>query len=194
MRWSQMHIPTLRDDPAGAEVASHRLLVRAGYVRQLAAGHYSLLPLAVRVRAKVIGIIRQEMDRIGAQELLAPSMHPEEIWRRSGRWDTMADVMFRLTDHKGAVNVLSVTNEEIFTVLAQELNSHRQLPQAWYQFQTKFRDEPRPRAGLMRVREFTMKDSYTFDLDAAGLDAAFDRHRAAYLRIFERLGIPVIPV
>ena len=194
MRWSQMHIPTLRDDPAGAEVASHRLLVRAGYIRQLAAGHYSLLPLAVRVRAKVIGIIRQEMDRIGAQELLAPSMHPEEIWRRSGRWDTMADVMFRLTDHKGAVNVLSVTNEEIFTVLAQELNSHRQLPQAWYQFQTKFRDEPRPRAGLMRVREFTMKDSYTFDLDAAGLDAAFDRHRAAYLRIFERLGIPVIPV
>ena len=152
MRWSQMHIPTLRDDPAGAEVASHRLLVRAGYIRQLAAGHYSLLPLAVRVRAKVIGIIRQEMDRIGAQELLAPTMHPEEIWRRSGRWDTMADVMFRLTDHKGAVNVLSVTNEEIFTDLAQELNSHRQLPQAWYQFQTKFRDEPRPRAGLMRVR------------------------------------------
>ena len=194
MRWSQMHIPTLRDDPAGAEVASHRLLVRAGYIRQLTAGHYSLLPLAVRVRAKVIGIIRQEMDRIGAQEMLQPTMHPEEIWRRSGRWDTMADVMFRLTDHKGAVNVLGVTHEEVFTVLAQELNSHRQLPQAWYQFQTKFRDEPRPRAGLMRVREFTMKDSYTFDLDAAGLDAAFDRHRAAYLRIFERLGIPVIPV
>src|SRR5215475_11090773 len=194
MRWSQMHIPTLREDPAGAEVASHRLLVRAGYIRQLTAGHYSLLPLAVRVRAKVIEIIRQEMDRIGAQEMLQPTMHPEEIWRRSGRWDTMADVMFRLTDHKGAVNVLGVTHEEVFTVLAQELNSHRQLPQAWYQFQTKFRDEPRPRAGLLRVREFTMKDSYTFDLDAAGLDAAFDRHRGAYLRIFERLAIPVIPV
>ena len=194
MRWSQMHIPTLRDDPAGAEVASHRLLVRAGYIRQLTAGHYSLLPLAVRVRAKVIGIIRQEMDRIGAQEMLQPTMHPEEIWRRSGRWDSWADVMFRLTDHKGAVYALSATHEEIFAVLAQELNSHRQLPQAWYQFQTKFRDEPRPRAGLLRVREFTMKDSYTFDLDAAGLDAAFDRHRAAYLRIFERLGIPVIPV
>ncbi|HEV8275255.1 MAG TPA: proline--tRNA ligase [Streptosporangiaceae bacterium] len=194
MRWSQMHIPTLREDPADAGVPSHRLLLRAGYIRQLAAGHYSLLPLAVRVRAKVIGIIREEMDRIGAQELLVPIMHPAEIWQRSGRWDTMADVMFRLTDHKGAVDVLSVTNEEVFTVLAQELNSHKQLPQAWYQFQTKLRDEPRPRAGLLRVREFTMKDSYSFDLDAAGLDTSFDRHRAAYRRIFERLSIPVIPV
>jgi len=194
MRWSQMHIPTLREDPAEADAASHRLLVRAGYIRQLSAGHYSLLPLAVRVRAKVIDIIRQEMNGIGAQEMLAPTMHPEEIWRRSGRWDTMAEVMFRLVDHKGAVNVLAVTNEEIFTVLAQELNSHKQLPQAWYQFQTKFRDEPRPRAGLLRVREFTMKDSYSFDLDPAGLDAAFDRHKAAYLRIFKRLGVPVIPV
>lgn len=194
MRWSQMHIPTLREDPADAGVPSHRLLLRAGYIRQLAAGHYSLLPLAVRVRAKVIGIIREEMDRIGAQELLVPIMHPAEIWQRSGRWDTMADVMFRLTDHKGAVDVLSVTNEEVFTVLAQELNSHKQLPQAWYQFQTKLRDEPRPRAGLLRVREFTMKDSYSFDLDAAGLDISFDRHRAAYVRIFERLSIPVIPV
>jgi prolyl-tRNA synthetase len=189
-----MHIPTLREDPADAGVPSHRLLLRAGYIRQLAAGHYSLLPLAVRVRAKVIGIIREEMDRIGAQELLVPIMHPAEIWQRSGRWDTMADVMFRLTDHKGAVDVLSVTNEEVFTVLAQELNSHKQLPQAWYQFQTKLRDEPRPRAGLLRVREFTMKDSYSFDLNAAGLDISFDRHRAAYVRIFERLSIPVIPV
>jgi prolyl-tRNA synthetase len=194
MRWSQMHIPTLREDPADAGAPSHRLLLRAGYIRQLMAGHYSLLPLAVRVRAKVIGIIRQEMDRIGAQELLLPAMHPAEIWQRSGRWDTMADVMFRLTDHRGAVDVLAVTHEEIFAVLAQELNSHKQLPQAWYQFQTKFRDEPRPRAGLLRVREFTMKDSYSFDLDAAGLDVSFDRHRAAYLRIFERLGIPVITV
>jgi prolyl-tRNA synthetase len=194
MRWSQMHIPTLREDPAEAGAASHRLLVRAGYIRQLSAGHYSLLTLAVRVRAKVIDIIRQEMNAIGAQELLLPTMHPEETWRRSGRWDSWADVMFRVTDHKGAVNVLSATHEEIFAILAQELNSHRQLPQAWYQFQTKFRDEPRPRAGLLRVREFTMKDSYTFDLDAAGLDAAFDRHREAYLRIFERFDIPVIPV
>jgi prolyl-tRNA synthetase len=121
-------------------------------------------------------------------------MHPEETWQRSGRWDTWADTMFRVTDHKGAVNVLSATHEEIFAILAQELNTYKQLPQAWYQFQTKFRDEPRPRAGLLRVREFTMKDSYTFDLTPAGLDAAFDRHRAAYLRIFDRLDIPVIPV
>jgi len=194
MRWSQMHIPTLREDPADAEAASHRWLVRAGYIRQLNAGHYSLLPLAVRVRTKVIDIIRQEMNAIGAQELLLPTMHPEETWRRSGRWDSWADVMFRVTDHKGAVNVLSATHEEIFAILAQELNSHKQLPQAWYQFQTKFRDEARPRAGLLRVREFTMKDSYSFDLDPEGLDRSFERHRDAYLRIFNRLGIPVIPV
>ena len=194
MRWSQMHIPTLREDPADADAASHRLLVRAGYIRQLNAGHYSLLPLAVRVRAKVIDIIRQEMNAIGAQELLLPTMHPEETWRRSGRWDSWADVMFRVTDHKGAVNVLSATHEEIFAILAQELNSHKQLPQAWYQFQTKFRDEARPRAGLLRVREFTMKDSYSFDLEPEGLDRSFERHRDAYLRIFNRLGIPVIPV
>ncbi len=194
MRWSQMHIPTLREDPADADAPSHRLMVRGGYIRQVQAGHYSLLPLAVRVRAKVIDIIRQEMNAIGAQEVLLPTMHPAEVWQRSGRWDTWADTMFRLTDHKGAVNVLAATHEEIFALLAQELNSHKQLPQAWYQFQTKFRDEARPRAGLLRVREFTMKDSYTFDLDPAGLDAAFDRHKAAYFRIFERLGMPVIAV
>ena len=194
MRWSQMHIPTLREDPADAGAPSHRLLVRAGYIRQLHAGHYSLLPLAVRVRAKVIDIIRQEMNRIGAQELLVPTMHPKEIWERSGRTETMGDVMFMLTDHKGGENVLAVTNEEIFTLLAQELNSHKQLPQSWYQFQTKFRDEARPRAGLLRVREFTMKDSYSFDLEPAGLDVSFDRHRAAYLDIFARLSLPVIPV
>jgi len=194
MRWSQMHIPTLREDPADAGAPSHRLLVRAGYIRQLHAGHYSLLPLAVRVRAKVIDIIREEMNRIGAQELLVPTMHPKEVWERSGRTETMADVMFMLTDHKGAEIVLAVTNEEIFTLLAQELNSHKQLPQAWYQFQTKFRDEARPRAGLLRVREFTMKDSYSFDLEPAGLDVSFDRHRGAYLEIFARLSLPVIPV
>jgi prolyl-tRNA synthetase len=194
MRWSQMHIPTLREDPADADAPSHRLLLRAGYIRQLMAGHYSLLPLAVRVRAKVIGIIRQEMDRIGAQEVLLPVMHPAEIWQRSGRWEVMGEEMFRLRDRKGAALALGMTHEEIFAVLAEELSSHKQLPQAWYQFQTKLRDEPRPRAGLLRVREFTMKDSYTFDLDQAGLDAAFDRHHAAYLRIFERLGIAAIPV
>ena len=194
MHWSQMHIPTLRDDPADAGAPSHRLLLRAGYIRQLMAGHYSLLPLALRVRAKVIEIIRQEMNRIGAQEVLLPDMHPAEIWQRSGRWDIMGDEMFRLTDRKGARLALAMTHEEIFAVLATELSSHKQLPQAWYQFQTKFRDEPRPRAGLLRTREFTMKDSYSFDIDRAGLDAAYDRHHAAYIRIFERLGIPAIPV
>jgi prolyl-tRNA synthetase len=194
MRWSQMHIPTLREDPADAGAPSHRLLLRGGFIRQIQAGHYSLLPLAVRVRAKVMDIIRQEMDAIGAQEVLLPTMHPADVWQRSGRWDTWADVMFRVTDHKGAMNVLSPTHEEIFALIAQELNSHRQLPQAWYQFQTKFRDEQRPRAGLLRVREFVMKDSYTFDLEPAGLDAAFDRHKAAYFRIFHRLGMPVIAV
>jgi len=194
MRWSQMFIPTLREDPADAGAPSHRLLLRAGYARQLMAGHYSLLPLAVRVRAKIIDIIREEMNGIGGQEVLLPIMHPAEIWQRSGRWEVMGEEMFRLTDRKGAQLALGMTHEEIFAVLAQELRSHKQLPQVWYQFQTKLRDEPRPRAGLLRVREFTMKDSYSFDLDQAGLDAAFARHRDAYLRIFGRLGIPAIPV
>ena len=194
MRWSQMHIPTLRTDPADADAASHRLLLRAGYMRQLMAGHYSLLPLAVRVRAKVIGIIREEMDRIGAQEFVLPAMHPQELWERSGRWAIMGEEMFRLRDRKGAGLALGMTHEEVFGTLALELNSYRELPQRWYQFQTKFRDEPRPKAGLMRVREFTMKDSYSFDLAAEGLDVSFDLHRDAYTRIFERLGIPAIPV
>jgi prolyl-tRNA synthetase len=194
MHWSQMHIPTLRDDPADAGAPSHRLLLRAGYIRQLMAGHYSLLPLALRVRAKVIEIIRQEMNQIGAQEVLLPDMHPAEIWQRSGRWEVMGEEMFRLTDRKGAQLALAMTHEEIFATLATELSSHKELPQAWYQFQTKFRDEPRPRAGLIRTREFTMKDSYSFDIDRVGLDAAYDRHHAAYVRIFERLGIPAIPV
>jgi prolyl-tRNA synthetase len=194
MRWSQMHIPTLRDDPADADAPSHRLLIRAGFIRQLMAGHYSLLPLAVRVRAKVVEVIRQEMDRIGAQEFLLPEMHPAEVWKRTGRWEIMGDEMFRLRDRKGADLALGVTHEEIFTTLALELNSYRDLPQMWYQFQTKFRDEPRPKAGLMRSREFTMKDSYSFDLAAEGLDRSFDLHHEAYVRIFERLGIPAIPV
>jgi prolyl-tRNA synthetase len=194
MRWSQVHVPTLREDPAEADAPSHRLLLRAGYIRQLMAGHYSLLPFAVRVRAKVIEIIRQEMDRIGAQEFVLPAMHPAEIWKRSGRWEVMGEEMFRLRDRKGSDFALGMTHEEIFATLAQELRSYRELPQMWYQFQTKFRDEPRPKAGLMRTREFTMKDSYSFDLGAEGLDASFERHHAAYVRIFERLGIPAIPV
>jgi len=190
MRWSQLHIPTLRDDPADADAASHRLLLRAGFIRQLMAGHYSLLPLGMRVRAKVIGIIREEMNAIGAQEFLLPCMHPLEIWERSGR--SNVDVMFRLKDRKGADMVLGFTHEEIFTTVAAELSSYRELPQFWYQFQTKFRDEARPKSGLLRVREFTMKDSYSFDLDEAGLDKSFDAHRGAYERIFARLGIPAI--
>jgi len=194
MRWSQLHIPTLRDDPAEADAASHRLLLRAGFIRQLMAGHYSLLPLAMRVRAKVVAIIREEMEGIGAQEFLLPTMHPASIWQRSGRLNIMGEVMFRLKDRKGADMVLGVTHEEIFTTVAAELSSYRELPQFWYQFQTKFRDEARPKSGLLRVREFTMKDSYSFDLDEAGLDASFDAHRGAYERIFARLGIPAIAV
>jgi prolyl-tRNA synthetase len=189
-----MHIPTLREDPAEAGAPSHRLLLRAGYIRQLMAGHYSLLPLAVRVRLKVIGIIREEMNRIGAQEILMPVMHPAELWQRSGRWEVMGDEMFRLKDRKGAALALGMTHEEVVSTLAAELNSYRELPQMWYQFQTKLRDEPRPKAGLMRTREFTMKDSYSFDLDAAGLDKSFSAHQAAYARAFERIGIPAIPV
>jgi len=193
MRWSTMHIPTLRDDPADAGAPSHRLLLRAGYIRQLMAGHYSLLPLGQRVRLKVIGIIREEMDRIGAQEFVMPVMHPAELWVKSGRWELMGDELFRLKDRKGADFVLGMTHEEIISTLATELESYRELPQQWYQFQTKLRDEPRPKAGLMRTREFTMKDSYSFDLDRAGLDRSFTAHRDAYVRIFERLSIPAIP-
>jgi prolyl-tRNA synthetase len=189
-----MHIPTLREDPAEAGAPSHRLLLRAGYIRQLMAGHYSLLPLAVRVRLKVIGIIRDEMNRIGAQEFLMPVMQPKEIWQRSGRFAIMGDELFRLKDRKGAELVLGMTHEEVITLLSGELNSYRELPQMWYQFQTKLRDEPRPKAGLMRTREFTMKDSYSFDLDAEGLDRSFEAHRAAYLRAYQRIGIPAIPV
>jgi prolyl-tRNA synthetase len=193
MRWSTMHIPTLRDDPADAGAPSHRLLLRAGYIRQLMAGHYSLLPLGQRVRLKVIEIIRQEMNGIGAQEILMPVMHPAELWQRSGRYQVMGEEQFRLHDRKGVELVLGMTHEEVVSTLALELNSYRELPQAWYQFQTKMRDEPRPKAGLMRTREFTMKDSYSFDVGPAELDVSFQAHKGAYTRIFERLGIPAIP-
>jgi prolyl-tRNA synthetase family II len=194
MRWSQLHIPTLRDDPADADAASHRLLLRAGYMRQLMAGHYCLLPLGIRVRAKVMRIIREEMNAIGGQEFLLPCMQPAAIWEKTGRLAVMGEEMFRLKDRKGAEVVLGMTHEEIFANLALELASYRELPQFWYQFQTKFRDEPRPKSGLLRVREFTMKDSYSFDLDEAGLDVSFEAHRQAYERIFARLGIPALAV
>jgi prolyl-tRNA synthetase len=194
MRWSQVHIPTLREDPADADAASHRLLVRAGFIRQLMAGHYSLLPLAMRVRTKIMATIREEMNGIGGQEMLLPCMQPASIWIKSGRLNVMGQEMFRLKDRKGAEVVLGMTHEEIFATIGTELSSYRDLPQFWYQFQTKFRDEPRPKGGLLRVREFTMKDSYSFDVDEAGLDKSFELHRGAYERIFARLGIPAIPV
>ena len=194
MRWSQLHVPTLREDPADADAASHRLLLRAGFIRQLMAGHYSLLPLGVKVRTKIIAIIREEMNRIGAQEFLLPTMQPAQIWEKSGRIEVMGDEMFKLRDRRGQLTVLGMTHEEIFATLAIELASYRQLPQFWYQFQTKFRDEPRPKSGLIRVREFTMKDSYSFDIDEAGLDVSFDAHRRAYERIYARLGLPAFGV
>jgi len=194
VRWSKAFIPTLRDDPADAEAASHKLLVRGGFIRQLMAGSYSLLPLGQRVARKVEAIVRKEMDAIGAQEFVLPCMHPSEPWERSGRWQTMGEELFRLRDRKGAELALGMTHEEIFSVIASELRSYKQLPQIWYQFQTKFRDEARPKSGLLRVREFTMKDSYSFDLEPAGLDASFDRHFEAYRKIFARLGLDAIAV
>ena len=194
MRWSDSFIPTLREPPADAEAASHRLLVRAGFVRQLHSGHYSLLPLGLRVHRRVADIVRAEMDAIGAQEFLLPAMHPAALWQRSGRWDVMGAEMFRLRDRNDVDIVLGMTHEEVFALLAAEMSSYRELPQTWYQIQTKFRDEPRPKSGLLRVREFAMKDSYSFDIDEAGLDASFEAHREAYVRIFGRLGLDAMAV
>ncbi len=194
MRWSHAFIPTLRDDPADAEAVSHRLLVRGGFIRQLAAGSYSILPLGQRVRLKIIEIIRQEMDAIGGQEVVLPTLHPADICRRSDRYDLMGENLFKLKDRKGVELVLGMTEEEIFAILASELSSYRDLPQIWYQIHTKFRDEPRPKSGLLRVREFTMKDSYTLDVDRPGLDAGFDLHHAAYRRIFARMGLETTDV
>ena len=195
MRWSRLFIPTLRDAPSDAEVVSHKLLLRAGYVRQLSAGLYCYLYLAQRSLRKIERIIREEMDAIGAQEIYTPELHPAEIWKESGRWDAIGDDMFRLKDRFGREHCLGMTEEEVVTFIARgELRSYKQLPQIWYQIQAKFRDEPRPKAGLMRVRRFTMKDSYTFDMDSSGLDAAYQRHFVAYCRIFDRCGLEYLPV
>ena len=194
MRWSSLFIPTLRDAPAEAEAVSHQLLVRGGFMRQLQSGHYSMLPLGWRVHQKVAEVIRQEMDAIGAQEFHLPAMHPASLWQASGRWESIGEEMFRLTDRKGADLALGMTHEEVFASLSLELSSYRDLPQIWYQIQWKFRDEPRPKSGLLRVREFAMKDSYSFDLDDAGLDRSFDLHHDAYLRTFRRLDLDAQPV
>ena len=193
-RWSQLFIPTLREAPADAEVASHKLLLRAGYIRQLGAGIYSYLFLGNRSINKIIGIVREEMDRIG-QEFYLPAINPKEIWEASGRWSGMGDNMFRLKDRKGAELCLAMTHEEIVTDIARkELRSYKQLPQIWYQIQTKFRDEPRPKAGLLRVRQFLMKDAYSFDIDEAGLDVSYNKHDETYRRIFTRCGLEFVAV
>jgi prolyl-tRNA synthetase len=188
-RWSQLFIPTLREAPADAEVASHKLLVRAGYIRQLGAGIYSFLFLGNRTTQKIMGIVRQEMDKIG-QEFYLPTLHPRDLWEESGRWTVMGENMFRLKDRKGADLCLGMTHEEVMTDIARkELRSYKQLPQIWYQIQTKFRDEPRPKSGLLRVRQFIMKDAYSFDMDAAGLDVSYQKNHDAYCRIFDRCGL-----
>jgi prolyl-tRNA synthetase len=193
-RWSQLFIPTLREAPADAEVASHKLLLRAGYIRQLGAGIYSYLPLGNRSINKIMAIVREEMDTIG-QEFFLPAINPKEIWEASGRWSGMGDNMFRLKDRKGAELCLAMTHEEIVTDIARkELRSYKQLPQIWYQIQTKFRDEPRPKAGLLRVRQFLMKDAYSFDIDEAGLDVSYNKHDEVYRRIFTRCGLEFVAV
>jgi len=195
MRWSQYFIPTLREDPADAEVVSHKLLLRAGIIRQLSAGIYSYLPLGQRIALKVMQILREEMNAIGGQEFFLPALHPAEIWQESGRWQAIGDDMFRFKDRKGADMCLGMTHEEVFTSIARnELRSYKQLPQCWYQIQIKFRDEARPKSGLMRLRTFMMKDAYSFDIDRAGLDQSFANQRDAYQKIFTRCGIQFLIV
>src|SRR5712691_11773729 len=191
-RASQLFLPTLRDDPADAEATSHRLLVRGGFVRQVSAGLWTFLPLGWRVHRKVEQIIREEMDAIGSQEMFAPVLTPAELWQKTGRYGIPE--LFKLKDRTGRDFVLPLTHEETFTFHAAELQSYKQLPQLWYHMQTKGRDEPRPSGGLIRVREFIMKDSYSFDLDEAGLDRSFELNRQAYLRIFERCGVETFAV
>jgi prolyl-tRNA synthetase len=193
-RWSKLFIPTLREAPADAEVASHKYLLRSGYIRQVGAGIYSYLLLGQRSINKIQAIVRQEMDRI-AQEFYLPGIHPRELWEESGRWSIMGQNLFKLQDRKGAWLALGMTEEEVMTDIARkELRSYKQLPQIWYQIQAKFRDEPRPRAGLLRVRQFIMKDSYSFDLDAAGLDESYNKHDAAYRAILRRCGLDFVAV
>ncbi len=194
MRWSQAFIPTLRDDPAGAEAISHKLLVRGGFIRQLMSGSYSFLPAGFRVRSKIRRIIEEEINAIGGQEFLMPVLHPAEVWQRSGRWEVIGDELFRLQDRRGVDHALGFTHEEIFALIATELRSYKELPQLWYHFQTKLRDEPRPKSGLLRVREFVMKDSYSLDIDAAGQANQFDAHHAAYTKIFKRMGLDTVAV
>ena len=190
LRMSSLFLRTLREDPADAEVPSHKLLVRAGYVRRVAPGIYSWLPLGVRMLERVSAVVREEMDAIGAQEVLFPALLPREQYEATGRWTEYGDNIFRLRDRKGNDYLLGPTHEELFTTLVKsEYASYKDLPVSLYQIQTKYRDEARPRAGILRGREFLMKDSYSFDLDDEGLQRSYDRHREAYVRIFTRLGL-----
>ena len=195
MRMSQLFLRTLRDDPADAEVPSHKLLVRAGYVRRVAPGIYSWLPLGLKVLAKVEQIVREEMDAIGSQEVRFPALLPREPYEASDRWTEYGPNLFRLKDRRGTDMLLGPTHEEMFTLLVKDLfSSYKDLPLSLYQIQTKYRDEARPRAGILRGREFVMKDSYSFDVDDAGLEASYRAHREAYVRIFDRLGFEYVIV
>jgi prolyl-tRNA synthetase len=190
MRFSKMLIPTLREVPSDAEAVSHILMLRAGYIRQLAAGLYIYLPLGIRVIERIHRILREEMNAIGAQEIALPALHPAEIWQETGRWYEIGDEMFRLKDRTGRDMCLGMTHEEIMTWLAaREIRSYRELPQVWYQIQTKLRDEARPKSGVLRTREFLMKDSYSFDADEEGLERNYQLHAEAYQKIFSRCGL-----
>ncbi len=195
MRMSSLFLRTLREDPADAELPGHKLLVRAGYIRRAAPGIYTWLPLGLKVLRKVEGIVREEMDAIGAQELTFPALLPKEPYEATGRWTEYGDNLFRLTDRKNADMLLGPTHEEMFTLAVKEFyTSYKELPLALYQIQTKYRDEARPRAGVLRGREFIMKDSYSFDIDAAGLQKSYDLHRQAYVKIFDRFGFEYVIV
>ena len=190
MRYSKLLIPTLKENPSEAEAISHKLMIRAGLVRQLAAGLYIYLPLGLIILDKINRILREEMSAIGAQEISMPVLHPAEVWQQTGRWNEIGDEMFRLKDRGGRDMCLGMTHEEIMTWLASmEIRSYRDLPQIWYQIQTKLRDEARPKSGVLRTREFTMKDSYSFDADEEGLDKSYQLHLEAYKKIFERSGL-----
>ena len=190
MKWSKAFIPTLKEDPKEAESASHKLLLRGGFVKQHQSGVYIFLPLGWKIMLKIINIVREEMNGIGAQEMLLPSLTASELWEESGRWESFGSDMFRLKDRKDKDMALAPTHEEIMADIARNsIRSYRDLPQIWYQIQTKFRDEPRPRSGILRVREFIMKDSYSFDTSWEGLDESYEKHREAYIRIFKRSGL-----
>src|SRR5712664_1825833 len=195
MRWTQAFIPTLKETPAEAEIPSHKLLLRAGLIRKLTGGLYTFLPLGVRALQKIEQIVREEMNRAGGLELLMPALQPPEIWQKSGRYETARDVLFKVRDHQKKELVLGPTHEEVITTLvAGEVSSYRQLPKIFYQIQTKFRDEIRPRFGLMRAKEFIMKDAYSFDATDEAAQASYHKMYDAYARIFQRCGLKTIAV